>query len=536
MAVTQSYSSGTAGDPRQRTGREYLRNSKLKQASVDEQHEDNLTKAQERGVALGTPYALVEKDGSASRYAQQDREGFQRLLHDLANHKQYFREDELWLWESSRGSRQVGEWSYLLDLCEQARKDVWVTSHNRLYNPRVPRDRKSLQEDAVDSEYDTAKLSLRLRRSSASRAARGLWHGGAGFGYCHVRDASGQITAKVLVEDEAAVMRRMFHHVLGGGVVLHLARELEADGVRTRAGKLWTPALIGNYLRNPVYAGLRNYDQGRQDLAPKERWNKDNRLRPDSKPVPGVWEPVVSPEIFYEVQRLLGRSRRGHNGGRLSGAATYWLSMIGLCDKCGGPLVGRHPTGRQRNYACRTATHASVAEADLDRLVEHVLLFHLARDDDYLALRRRDAAAVDQELAAKQREIKALETQLDELAESVRQARGEGIHAARFAVITAAGIEEDIAKARAQEHQLLLGDSRRQAFNLLEPGPDVELRWRALKLPARRIVAATLFTPAELGAVRLMPRPANRRGKAYVPVSERVRFQTDEDTAPADRP
>jgi len=40
------------------------------------------------------------------------------------------------------------------------------TTHGRTYDPANPRDRRMLQEDAVDSEYETAKLSMRAKRAA----------------------------------------------------------------------------------------------------------------------------------------------------------------------------------------------------------------------------------------------------------------------------------------------------------------------------------------------------------------------------------
>ena len=52
-------------------------------------------------------------------------------------------------WESSRGSRRVGEWVNLLELCEQRSVSIHVVTRNRTYDPANGRDRRSLLEFSI---------------------------------------------------------------------------------------------------------------------------------------------------------------------------------------------------------------------------------------------------------------------------------------------------------------------------------------------------------------------------------------------------
>src|SRR4051794_30031468 len=131
------------------TGREYLRVSLDRSGrarSLEEQHNDNLEAARARDVMLEQAYR--DESISASRYSRKARDGFGQLLADLE--KGRFGAEELWLWESSRGSRKVREWVTLIESCEAQRVRIHVTSHGRTYDPSNSRDRRSLLEDAVD--------------------------------------------------------------------------------------------------------------------------------------------------------------------------------------------------------------------------------------------------------------------------------------------------------------------------------------------------------------------------------------------------
>src|SRR6266536_5466270 len=153
------------------TGREYLRIAQDRSGrarSTAEQHDDNVRAGEQHGFRLnGEAYADVSV--SASRYTTKVRGDFARLARDLAAGT--FGAEILVLWESSRGSRRVGEWASLVDVLEDARVKVHVTTHCRTYDPANARDRRSLMEDAVDSEYDSGKASARIRRAAAATAA-----------------------------------------------------------------------------------------------------------------------------------------------------------------------------------------------------------------------------------------------------------------------------------------------------------------------------------------------------------------------------
>jgi DNA invertase Pin-like site-specific DNA recombinase len=71
----------------------------------------------------------------------------------------------------------------LIDLCERRGVLIHVTTHHRTYDPANGRDRRSLIEDATDSEYESWKISQRARRATAANAEAGKPHGRVPFGY-----------------------------------------------------------------------------------------------------------------------------------------------------------------------------------------------------------------------------------------------------------------------------------------------------------------------------------------------------------------
>ena len=90
--------------------REYLRASKDSNPtgkSPDQQHDDNAKAFDRQGWMLHPDPPYRDTDRSASRFARTVREDFKRLITDLENDT--FGANILAIWESSRGSRRVGE-------------------------------------------------------------------------------------------------------------------------------------------------------------------------------------------------------------------------------------------------------------------------------------------------------------------------------------------------------------------------------------------------------------------------------------------
>lgn len=110
----------------------------------------------------------------------------------------------LQLWESSRGSREQAEWTTFLNLLRDNDVRLHVTSHHRLYDLSNPRDRRTLDEDGVDSAYESAKTSMRIKRHTAANAAKGRPHGRVPFGYRRIYDPNtGRLVSQVPKDGEA---------------------------------------------------------------------------------------------------------------------------------------------------------------------------------------------------------------------------------------------------------------------------------------------------------------------------------------------
>lgn len=464
-----------------KSAREYLRVSADDTGELEspqQQHEVNQRHADRNGWTLGEPYAEATAV-SASRYSKKRRDAFGRLVADIEGGT--FGAQVLILWESSRGSRRVGEWVSLIEACEDAGIVIYVTAHSRVYDPAEDRDRRSLLEDAVDSEWESSKLSKRLRRSEAARAEAGRPHSKAPFGFRHLFDpVTGRLLQRVEEPAEAAIVRELFGRLHKGDSLESIKRDFAERGLRTRGVKSRPPRpFSAEYLRNMAftasYAGLRTWNP---DDSGRDRHSLEHA-------VTAAWKPIVDPEVFYAVrERLSDPSRRTSRPGR----GKHELSMIARCGQCSGPLTAAY-RGEERQYQCREGSHVRMPADDLDQYATSVVLAYLGVPERWEKLRASGGDA--QALAAVRTELAAARA---ELAEWRRKAAAGEVSPASFAAIEPGVI------ARAEKHERRERElSTPDELSGLLPGDDLAASWEAASVPARRRVFGLLCQPQYLG-------------------------------------
>jgi site-specific DNA recombinase len=489
------------------TARELLRVSKDKsgrERSNEEQHADNARAADRRGWMLGEAYRDV---GSASRYARKARIDFGRLMADLDAGT--FGADVLILWESSRGSRRLSEWVTLIELCEARAVKIFVTSDAKLYDPTDARDRRSLQEDATDAEYESAKVSKRTLRSAAATAEAGRPSGPAPYGYRRVFDPhTGASSAQEPDPVEAPVVVDIFRRIMAGEALTALAADLNGRGTlprpRRRPGAAepstapWTAQTLRSVALSRAYIGERTHDPAGRVGTPS----------PAAVHYPAAWPAIVERAVWESVSARLRDPARTHTK---PGRGKHWLSFIALCDVCSG-VMAVHPggaAGRTRPaYVCHRGGCVRVSYDALNGYVEAVLIEWLTRDDIAHALTAEpvDAGAVeaaDLAVRAIERDIDALAARLDGGGPATRRLLDRELPRLDAALIAARGRRDELTAPA-----LLRG--------LIEPGGGVRRRWAAAAMPARREIARLVFVPELLGELRVI------RGTHADPIDARV--------------
>jgi len=240
---------------------------------------------------------------------------------------------------------------------------------------QTPEDTPLLQLQGMFAEYERTRIIERSRRGKRHLAQAGVVSvlGRAPYGYTYVGREAGRETARFEVaEEEAAVVRRIFHWVSHEHVSLAgVCRRLFEAGVPSPTGKgHWSRSMIWTLLSNPAYVGQAQFGKTasvlwRPPLRPA-RGCAPIPKRP-SRQVPAPPEhcimipipPLIDAALFESVREQLDENRRRRRQ-RLEGAR-YLLQGLLVCQGCGYAFCGHRQTryprppsgeGRYHYYRC----------------------------------------------------------------------------------------------------------------------------------------------------------------------------------------
>ncbi len=298
--------------------------------AVERQRQDCTALCVDRGWE---PVEYVDNSISAS--SGKIRPAYARMLEDIsAGHIQ-----GVVAWDLDRLHRRPIELEHFIDLADKHRLalatvtgDVDLSTDNgRLY----ARIKGSVARAEVE------RKSARQRRAGLQRAEAGKpWGPHRPFGF-----EDDKTTHR---PEEAAVVRALYADLIAGISQHEMARNLNAQGIKTTRGGEWVQATVRELLRSPRNAGLRHY---KGEIMGK-----------------GDWEPIVSEETWRVA---LQRTTTTAGGG---GPRKYLLSGIAKCGVCGLNMVTAYLPGKVRTYACTSGKHVARKAEAVDEQVTETML------------------------------------------------------------------------------------------------------------------------------------------------------------------
>ena len=203
---------------------------------------------------------------------------------------------------------------------------------------------------------------MRRGRQAKLRAGTLLPWTTAPFGYRLDPERPRRADAVRTDPGEAALIAQLFDGYLEPGATIYqLAARLTDPGVPTpRGGPRWNVASVRGILRNPAYAGraLSN----RTQAAPARRRKPamlpagpghSHAPRPEEDWIAGPVPPIVSEEIFAQVQAKLDANQQG---AARNTRHEYLLRALISCGACRLGCTGRQTAAGYRYYLCRGRT------------------------------------------------------------------------------------------------------------------------------------------------------------------------------------
>ncbi len=177
------------------------------------------------------------------------------------------------------------------------------------------------------AKHFSDNLREEVKKGMTEKAKQGIFPSMAPIGY--INTVVGH--RKVIAPDPqmAPLVRQVFEAYARKAVSIEGAAKLAKNlGLKTRAGHAYARSSISRMLENPVYMGI-------------VRWSGED--------YPGIHEPIVSPELFHEVQRVMhGRTTR--SGFTVAHEFAYRGLMT--CAFCGCSITAELKKGKYIYYRC----------------------------------------------------------------------------------------------------------------------------------------------------------------------------------------
>lgn len=316
-------------------------------AGVERQLEDGIALARKRG------WDLVEYvDNSLTAFRRKKRPEWLRLLADLRSG----RVQAVVGYHTDRFYRRVVELEDLILIAEQMPIEI-ATAMSGDLDLNTASGRANARMLVVFAQHESERIGERVTRAKKQRAIEGRAAGGGRrpFGLSDDR--------KKLNPKEAAEIRRIADAVrTGSSTWTSQVDRLNAKGMLTSSGNLWTVGSLRRALTSPYVAGLRSYHGeivGRAE-----------------------WPAILERDVWEDLKAAVETRRRGRPP-----SDRHLLTGLLVCGKCGFRMYATERKQRTvRAYSCTVVATTkgkgcggvSIAAQPLEDHVERLVLGWLA--------------------------------------------------------------------------------------------------------------------------------------------------------------
>ena len=278
-----------------------------------------------RALAAQLGWEIVELYVDNDRSALKARPSYELMLTDMRNG----RIGAIVAWHPDRLYRRVTDLSSLVEACKAHNVQVATVNAGHI-DLSTPTGRLVAGLLAQVAMYEVEHKSERWSRSwrQGREQGRPPRTGTRLFGYTREGE---------LIPEEAALMRDAAARILAGDPIVQVLRDLEADGILTTRGNVWTSPNLQQYLTNPRVAG---WSTMKREIVAE-----------------GGWEPILDRETFEAIGTLYASRSRPYAPRK---SLLNGLIFCGL-EECGHRLVTSQSKGKTlpdgtrekvRNYRC----------------------------------------------------------------------------------------------------------------------------------------------------------------------------------------
>jgi site-specific DNA recombinase len=293
--------------------------------------------------------------------------------------------------EMSRISRDMRDYlNFFYEMVKERGKIVVDLSDGTDSN--TLRGRQTLENRILEAQRYREFVGEKRSRKAQRLSDLGRWDGGrVPFGYRPVQrkiaDDFGKTRAAwFLIKDAdgtTPIAERMIKDAFAGKSNLGIAKDLNAEGIKSSIGRSWQGHTVGRVLTSPSLAGFVVKMEG----GPKNKNVLTIRRGGDGRPIMFTDDPIISEERWQELQDAL--RRRGRPRGQPQVRHMLW--NVAFCRNCSQECDGALPCPEHdvRLYGQRRVKHAEKGEHywckrcgfSIDReLLEHYVEWRLLNE------------------------------------------------------------------------------------------------------------------------------------------------------------
>lgn len=391
--------------------------------------------AKDKGRELIVVERFEENDISASKFSDKPRPLYEAMMRLVEQNKV----DMIWATEMERLARRPDQMGELIKLADTTDLHMIYFTSDEGYDLSTPNGILRARGSVDRAEFESRKLSQRVKRKAAANASEGKSNGGRRpFGY-----KKGGMELEL---SEVAWIKLMAAKVVGGWSYREVAWWLNDQGVKTAEGRPFHPKTVHDVLANKRYVGIRVHIEAEY---------------------PALWPPVFTVEEFDELQLII--HMRSEKYADRPKPRKYLFTGFLKCGLCGHSLVGQKQYDRKMpprlTYKCHIDSNISrngrgcrgvtINALALDEFIRQQIIKHL--DDDNLAkllsVGQDDASQLKSLLADRKAKLAHRTTLENERAEGLL-AKDEFYRMRTRVVDAIARIDEQINQARQKHIQL----------------------------------------------------------------------------------
>ena len=274
------------------------------------------------------------------------RNEYSRLFQDLERD----RFDIIVIKSQDRLMRNTKDWYLFLDRMQRNRKRLYMYLDHKFYTPD---DALITGIKAILAEEYSRELSKKINNAHRSRQKEGKHFvlTNQTYGYRKLPDKSIQI------DEREAEMIKMIYELSANGYGTHCSAEILCrNGYRNRNGRMISPSLIRNIIRNPIYKGTVVQNRRHYDFESKRVYkNPENEWIIHENVIPAI----IDEDLFERANQGLDmrRQEKNRSGVSVRGRNTGKYGLTGklVCGLCGSPFyrtVRQTKSGKVAEWKC----------------------------------------------------------------------------------------------------------------------------------------------------------------------------------------